>query len=147
MTSSLIWGPKRRPLLLRFIEIIQQIGCVEFNCWIFTSPFFYNCCLPLVSPSYRSTLRWDVFSSIRRSSRTSKLLSWSQKLNTNQLYYWTREKYTVVIALSRFQQTWESTRFPSMYRSFSKVFAPPPPRAIIPYARPLGTSKNQDGRH
>ena len=24
---------------------------------------------------------------------------------------------------------------------------PPPPRAIIPDARPLGTSKNQDGRH
>ena len=65
---------------------------------------------------------WTVYYRVIAIIFTGKLFIWSQNLNTNQLCYWTREKYTVVIALSRFQQTWESTRFPSIYRSFSKVF-------------------------
>ena len=29
----------------------------------------------------------------------------------------------------------------------SEKIGPPPPRAVIPDARPLGTFENQDGRH
>ena len=69
---------------------------------------------------------WTVYYRVIAIIFTGKLFIWSQNLNTNQLCYWTREKYTVVIALSRFQQTWESTRFPSnlhcIDRSFGKVF-------------------------